>query len=427
MPGSTLDSALAAAGQRPATTDRFGFYGRTGRPPKVPVLAQAPPSSTSDGVATLRLYEPIDSWGGDWGISAREFTTALDELGDDVTEIRLHINSPGGEVFEGIAILNALRRHSARVVTVVDGLAASAASFIAMAGDEVVMAPNSELFVHDAWGIAIGDAEVMRDMAGRLDKLSDNIADVYARKAGGTVEDWRTAMLAETWYSAAEAVEAGLADRVEDEDADASEAAKNRWDLSVFAHAGRAAAPAPPLPAAARTGRTSPAPSAPPSPAASADGHTENTTQEESMALTDDLRQRLGIADENADEATILAALDEALAERADDKKIPEGHVVVPEARLKDLETSAAAGVQAAERLRQQDRKEFLDSVRTKFAPANRAAWEAEYDRDPAGTRKHFESAPDIVNLTEHGHAGSSGHSEDDETYVALFGAEKGA
>ncbi len=216
---------------------RYRFHGRVAPQPR----AQLAPSSVVGGAVTLRLYDPIDSWGGEWGVSAKEFADALDGLGQDVKEIRLHINSPGGEVFEGLAILNLLRNHPARITTVVDGLAASAASFIAMAGDEVVMGRNTELMIHDAWGICIGNAADMRDLGGRLDHLSDNIAGVYQAKAGGTVNAWRSAMQAETWYSADEAVSAGLADRVEK----AQPKAENAFDLSVFTYAGRGDAPAP--------------------------------------------------------------------------------------------------------------------------------------------------------------------------------------
>lgn len=223
--------------------DRYRFRGALPPRPRQPV-ASLEPVVGEDGSATLRIYDPIDSWGGEWGVSAKEVAAALDSLGD-VGEIRLHINSPGGEVFEGLAILNTLRRHPARLVTVVDGIAASAASYIAMAGDEVVMARNTELMIHDAWGLCIGNSADMRDLATRLDELSDNIASIYAEKAGGSVTQWRDAMRAETWYSADEAVAAGLADRVEQ----ARPKAENRFDLSVFAYAGRDAAPAPAKPA----------------------------------------------------------------------------------------------------------------------------------------------------------------------------------
>lgn len=213
--------------------------------PKEGIRASVLEAALEEGVATMRLYDPIDSYGGEWGVSAKEFTDSLDALPDDVSEIRLHINSPGGEVWQGIAILNALRNHPARVVAVVDGLAASAASFIAMGADEVVMGRNSQMMIHDAWGIAIGPSATMRDVAERLDKVSDNIASTYVSKAGGTKESWRDQMLAETWYSDEEAVAAGLADRIE---GDALKA-KNEFDLSVFQYAGRDNAP-PPLPVA---------------------------------------------------------------------------------------------------------------------------------------------------------------------------------
>lgn len=206
------------------------------------------PSIDVDGsVATLRIYDPIDSWGEYWGVSAKEFADALDDLPDEVDEIRLHINSPGGDVFDGIAILNALRAHDAKVVAIVDGIAASAASFIAVGVDEVVMARNSELMIHDAWGLCVGNAADMAEMAEMLDHISDNIASIYADRAGGTTADWRAAMQTETWYSADEAVAAGLADRVEQKKG-AGKGATDRFDLSIFTYAGRNEAP-PPLPA----------------------------------------------------------------------------------------------------------------------------------------------------------------------------------
>lgn len=226
--------------------DTFRFWGRTdprGRI-KLPLRAEVPGAvDAGDGVTVLRLFEPIDSWGGDWGVSAREFLTVLDAI--ETPSIRLHINSPGGEVYEAIAVLNALRAHPARVTAVVDGLAASAASFIAAGADELVMGRNTELMIHDAWGIGMGPAATMRELADRLDHISDNIASIYAAKAGGSAEDFRAAMLAETWYSADEAVAAGLADSVA---AAGSGQPSARWDLSAFKAAGREQAEAPLLP-----------------------------------------------------------------------------------------------------------------------------------------------------------------------------------
>lgn len=208
------------------------------------VRAEVPGSALEGTTAVIRLYDPVDSYGEFWGVSAKEFAQALDDLPSNIDEIRLHINSPGGDVFDGIAIVNALRAHRARVVAVVDGLAASAASFIAASADETIMAPNSELMIHDAWGLCVGNAAEMKQMAEMLDHISDNIASIYAAKAGTEPAAWRDAMAAETWYSAEEAVAAGLADSVSKAEPD-EDAAKARHDLSIFTYAGRSAAPAP--------------------------------------------------------------------------------------------------------------------------------------------------------------------------------------
>lgn len=232
-----------------AQTPTYRFWGDR-RPPegRQPVKAQL--DGNVDGTtATLRIYDPIDSWGGDWGVSAKEVAAALEEI-PDVTDLQVHINSPGGEVFEAVAILNQLRQHPAAVTAVVDGLAASAASFLATGADRTVMAENSQLMIHDAWGIAIGPAADMRDMADLLDRLSNNIAAIYADKSGGTADGWRSVMLGEAWYSAGEAVAAGLADEVlgANTEADPAQIAA-RFDLKQFAHAGRDDAPPPPIPA----------------------------------------------------------------------------------------------------------------------------------------------------------------------------------
>jgi ATP-dependent Clp endopeptidase proteolytic subunit ClpP len=196
-------------------------------------------------VATVYIYDEI----GFWGVSAKDFADEINAL--DVDEIKVHINSPGGEVWDGITILNTLRGHPAKVTTIVDGVAASSASFIAMGGDEVVMMRNSELMIHDAWGMAVGNAADLADLAARLDAMSDNIASIYAEKTGGTTEEWREFMRAETWYSAQEAVEAKLADRVDSSNAARTDA-KNKFDLTIFNYAGRDHAPSP-----ARTPRAS--------------------------------------------------------------------------------------------------------------------------------------------------------------------------
>lgn len=185
----------------------------------------------------LYIYDEI----GWFGVTAQDLVNDLKSV-DKNDHLTVHINSPGGDVFDGIAILNALRNHKGDVTTVVDGLAASAASFIAQAGKTRIMAKNSEMMIHDAAGMCIGNAKDMAEMVAMLERVSDNIASVYAeRSQRGDKAAWRALMSAETWYSAEEAVTAGLADSI---DGQAAEPAED-WDLSVFAHASRADAPSP--------------------------------------------------------------------------------------------------------------------------------------------------------------------------------------
>lgn len=165
----------------------------------------------------IYIYDIIDSWGGYWGISAQEFIQEL--MAVTTPTIQLRVNSPGGEVFEAVAMFSVLESHPATVTAYVDGLAASAASFLILAADKVVMHRNAELMIHDAHGVAIGNAAVMAEMQEILSKISDNIAAIYAEKAGGTTEEWRAIMVGEDgrdgkWYSAQEALDAGLIDEI---------------------------------------------------------------------------------------------------------------------------------------------------------------------------------------------------------------------
>lgn len=157
----------------------------------------------------ILIYEEI---GGSFGISAEDFINELNAIEADQIDVR--INSPGGSVFDAIAIYNAIVRHPANITTYVDALAASAASIVAMAGDEVVMMVGSQLMIHDAMGGEAGNARDMREMAKFLDEQSDNLAGIYAVKGGEDTKYWRNLMLAETWMQSGQAVEMKLADRV---------------------------------------------------------------------------------------------------------------------------------------------------------------------------------------------------------------------
>jgi ATP-dependent protease ClpP protease subunit len=188
--------------------------------------------------AQVWIYDEI----GMWGTTARDFAAQLQEI--DASAITVHLNTPGGDAFDGMAIYNALKDHPAAVTVVVDGLAASAGSFIAQAGDTVRMNRGAQMMIHDAGGVAVGNASDMQEFASVLNKMSDAIAGIYASRAGGTVAEWRVAMRVESWYSAAEAVEAGLADETVDEPVP-DQPVSNAWDLTVFNYAGRDKAPAP--------------------------------------------------------------------------------------------------------------------------------------------------------------------------------------
>ncbi len=165
-------------------------------------------NSADEGTTHIYIYDEI----GYWGNTADQFVEELKAC--NTTQITLHVNSPGGDVFDGMAMMNALRNHSATVRAEVDGVAASAASFIIQGADHVAMMPGSQLMIHDASGLIYGNAEELRKLAEELERCSDSIAGIYADRAGGTVSEWRDRMKETTWYSDQEAVDAGLADEV---------------------------------------------------------------------------------------------------------------------------------------------------------------------------------------------------------------------
>lgn len=159
--------------------------------------------------AEVLIYDEI----GAYGLSAKGFLAELGALPDDAP-IDLRLNSPGGSVFDAVAIYNALNRHSGTITVWIDGIAASAASYIAMAGDEIVMPENAFLMIHDPSGLVMGTAADMRDMAGTLDKIAASMVRGYAARSGKSEEEISALLAAETWFDAAEALEAGLATRV---------------------------------------------------------------------------------------------------------------------------------------------------------------------------------------------------------------------
>ncbi|MDK8242577.1 head maturation protease, ClpP-related [Corynebacterium coyleae] len=251
-----------------------------------------------------------------WDITAAETIAKLAEVTGDVT---VRINSYGGDSFEGVAVMNALRHHDGQVTVIVDGVAASAASIIAVGGaDRLVMRPGSELMIHDAWTFADGNAADLTKVAGDLERTSQSMSEIYADKGGGEPDVWRDMMRAETWFSAQEAVDAGLADAVED--GRAVEKPVLAKSGPRFAYAGRERAPKPKI------------------------------FEEENMAFTHEVAKRLGLSVADVDEATVLEALEETLAEQADtEDSEPEGEQVAGDTAKEQADADQADADAAVE------------------------------------------------------------------------------
>lgn len=158
------------------------------------------------------LYDEIGD-GMFGGMSAKLFAEQLTKLGA-VDTINLRINSPGGSVFDGLSIYNTLKRHPARIDVDIDGIAASIASVIAMAGDTINIAANGMMMIHDPHGVVVGDAGDMRKTADVLDQVKQSLVDTYAARTGKDADDLGVMMSAETWLSADDAVAMRFADNI---------------------------------------------------------------------------------------------------------------------------------------------------------------------------------------------------------------------
>jgi len=405
-------------GERKVPTSKAEFFN----------AVTTPAPSGSGTVATIRLYGPIDSWGGFWGISTKDVGQVLDALPDTVTQIILRVNSPGGEVFEGISILNMLRAHKASVTCVVDGLAASAASVIAAGCDDTVMSPGTQMMIHSTSTIEWGNAADMRKTADLLDGLDKSLIEIYTAKAGE--KDWAALLAAETWMTAAEAVEMKLANRVAvipdagetetvgddpvvivtDEPEDAADVTDLAARMARF----------PDRAFAARSHEL---------PSSSEPG--EPNRKENAVAysdLTAGLRERLGLTDATASDETLLTALDEALEERASTTEAPEGTVLIDASVLADLQNNAQAGVTAlaAQSAARRDGIVNAAVASGRITPATRDTWRAQLDTNEEGTTALINSLAtnSAVPVNEIGHqpADASG---DDAEYYALFPDER--
>lgn len=383
--------------------------------------------------AKVHLFDAIGGW---FGVRAADFVRELNEL--DVDEIELRLNSPGGQVWDGIAIMNALRAHRARVEVHVDGIAASIASVIAMAGDDVIMSRGAQMMIHDGAMIVWGPAAAMHKAAGILDKISDNIAGVYAKRAGGEAADWRALMVAETWYNADEAVEAGLADRTEDSDdvGDAAASIEHQFDLSMFQYPGRDKAPAPlrredlesaratyPAEGFSALLRMATGLAAHQPPATEPGSH--HNQKEEAMSfdtLMAGLRERLGITDAETGEDAVLAALDGHLTDAQATATPPAGTVLIDQGVLNQLRNDAQDGREARAQQIADRRDRIIATAMQegRISGASAEAFRSQLDKDEAGTVAILNSLPkDTVPVTEIGT--SQGGDAEDALYRQIY------
>lgn len=198
------------------------------------------------GATRIELYDVIDSY---YGVSAADFCAALNSTEGDIA---LHLNSPGGDVFDARAMVAAIAAHPGTVTCYIDGLAASAASYVAMACDKVVMQDGSMMMIHNAWTIAMGNASDMTATAGLLAKIDATIVNDYQRKTGMPADEIAAMMAAETWMTAQECVDMKFADSVAE---NTKGKTKNTWNLSAYVNAPKPEPEPEPEPNAATRGR----------------------------------------------------------------------------------------------------------------------------------------------------------------------------
>lgn len=197
--------------------------------------------------ATLYIYDVIDAW---WGVAAAQVAPAIAALDKSIT-LHLRINSPGGDVFEGRAIRTAIQQFGGKTIAHIDGLAASAATTIADAADEVEITEGGFYMIHNGWTFAMGNKHEMRKNADLLDKVDAAIVADYAKRTGVDTKQLVEWMDAETWFSAAEAIEHGFASRLATlPEKTADNATDRKWNLSAFDKTPKALleAPKPPAP-----------------------------------------------------------------------------------------------------------------------------------------------------------------------------------
>lgn len=188
-------------------------------------------ADVQDGSVHVYVYDVIDSY---WGASAKDLAAALASQQDKV--VHLHINSPGGDVFEARAMAAAVVAHPNDVICHIDGIAASAATYLAMAGSKCHITDGGLFMIHNSWTLAMGDCNELRTTADLMEKIDGTINADYARKTGKSTEEVAAWMDAETWFTAQEALAAGFVDSVEPNTKKQSAENRAKWNLSAYAN-----------------------------------------------------------------------------------------------------------------------------------------------------------------------------------------------
>ena len=192
------------------------------------------PLAAAEGEDTITILDVIgEDWWTGGGFTAKRMSAALRSIGDK--PVKVQINSPGGDLFEGISIYNMLRAHKAKVTVEILGWAASAASIIAMAGDEIVMGLGTFMMVHNAWGAVVGNRHDFREAADLFEGFDTAIADIYEARTNASRKDIEKLMDAETFMGPSEAVKHGFADRVDESVGGEKADAKDSIDPAVMA------------------------------------------------------------------------------------------------------------------------------------------------------------------------------------------------
>lgn len=383
------------------------------------ITAKADTKAPAEKRAVVHVYDTIGADMFFGGVDVKELVDEIEALGDDVT-LEARINSPGGYAWDGLTLATAIMRHKGPTETYVDGLAASAASIVALASDRVVVSKYGQIMLHNARGGVYGTAEELKAGAEALGKLNNSIADFYADRAGGDAAGWRRVMSRETWYNAEEALAAGLATEVDEsakrEDSEQAVALSLAKPTAMFKYPGRQAAPPPT--------------------ASAQDGPTGPVTQEAKVPISEKLAERLGLSADATDEE-VNAKLDElegkgTPAEPGDAGTPPAAPpappapeagavekvaaeaaklglmVTAPEAVAK-MRDDAALGVAAHAELTSRRINTALDTAieRGKILPALRGKFEALMRSDERGTTQLLDAIPEqsAAPTAELGHA----------------------